>query len=408
MPLFEYRARDHGGGLVTGSIESPRREDVALQLDHLGYIPVGIKEMGLKRGSFLNTDLFNSKTISPDELIVFTRQLHTLYSAGLSITYAFQALMDQTENAWFRGVIGQILASIEGGSSFSEAMERHPKVFDPLYINMIKAGEAGGILDMTLDRLAQMLEHAKETQERIRAATRYPKIVIISLLLAVIILMTFVIPQFVKLYSGFKVPLPIPTRILIGANNLFHDYWYFLLLIGAAGYWSVRTYIKTESGRWNWDNQKIKLPVFGPIFLKTALSRFARVFGNLTRTGLPILQTLEMVSMVVGNVVIAKVVGDIRDSARRGKGLVEPMKGSRVFPPIVIQMMAIGEETGKVEEMLMKVSEYFDRDVEYAIKNLSASIEPILLACVGGMVLFLALAVFMPWWNLISVFKGGH
>jgi type II secretory pathway component PulF len=408
MPVFLYRARDHSGGLVTGSIESSRREDVALQLDHLGYIPVGIQEQGLKRGSLLKRDLFNSKNVSQDEMIVFTRQLHTLFSAGLSITYAFQALMDQTENSWFKVVNGQILASIEGGCSLSEAMAKHPKIFDSLYVNMVKAGEEGGILDSTLDRLAQMLEHSKETQERIRAASRYPKIVIIALLFAVVILLTFVIPQFVKLYSGFKVPLPLPTRILIGANTVFHDYWFVLLAVGLAGYWGVRTYIRTGSGQWNWDNLKIKLPVFGPIFLKTALSRFARVFGNLTRSGLPVLQTLEMVSMVVGNVVIAKVVGDIRDSARKGKGLVEPMKGSRVFPPIVIQMMAIGEETGKVEEMLLKVSEYFDRDVEYAIKNLSASMEPILLVGVGGMVLFLALAVFMPWWNLISVFKGGH
>jgi type II secretory pathway component PulF len=253
-----------------------------------------------------------------------------------------------------------------------------------------------------------MMEHSKETQERIRAATRYPKIVLISLLIAVVILMTFVIPQFVKLYSGFKVALPLPTRILISANNIFHQFWPLLFLLGAGSVWGVRAYLKTESGRWKWDSQKIKLPVFGPIFLKSSLSRFARVFGNLTRTGLPILQTLEMVSMVVGNVVIEKLVVDIRDSARKGKGLVEPMKGSKIFPPIVIQMLAIGEETGKVEEMLMKVSEYFDRDVEYAIKNLSASLEPILLAGVGGMVLFLALAIFMPWWNLISVFRGGH
>ncbi|MBI3594335.1 MAG: type II secretion system F family protein [Nitrospirae bacterium] len=408
MPVFEYRARDHSGGLVTGSIESPRREDVALQLDHLGYIPVGIKEMAFAGPSLFKRDFFHSNTINQDELIVFTRQLHTLFSAGLSITYAFQALMDQTDNAWFKGVIAQMLASIEGGSSLSESMERHPKIFDPLYVNMVRAGEAGGILDTTLDRLAQMLEHAKETQERIKAATRYPKIVVISLLIAVVILLTFVIPQFVKLYSGFKVALPLPTRILIGVNNLFHQFWPLFLLLGAGGVWGVKAYLKTDSGRWKWDSQKIKLPVFGPIFLKSALSRFARVFGNLTRTGLPILQTLEMVSMVVGNVVIAKLVGDIRDSARKGKGLVEPMKGSNIFPPIVIQMMAIGEETGKVEEMLMKVSEYFDRDVEYAIKNLSASLEPILLASVGGMVLFLALAIFMPWWNLISVFKGGH
>ena len=408
MPVFEYRARDSSGTLVTGSIETLHRDDVALQLDHLGYIPVGIRETGRKGFSFFKGDLFRNRSVSSEELIVFTRQLHTLFSSGLSFTYAFQALMDQTENPYFKGVIGQILAAIEGGSSLSDALERHPKIFDPLYISMIRAGETGGILDATLDRLAQMLEHAKETEERVRAATRYPKIVLISLLLAMVILLTFVIPQFARLYSGFKVALPLPTRILIGANLFFHRFWLLLLGFGAAGGWCARYYIATSSGRLKWDSLKIRFPVFGPIFLKTALSRFARVFGSLSKTGLPILQTLDMVTMVVGNVVIAKWVREIRESARKGKGLVEPMRASKIFPPIVIQMMAIGEETGKIEEMLMKVSEYFDRDVEYAIKNLSASLEPILLVGVGGMVLFLALAIFMPWWNLISVFKGGH
>ncbi|MHB8483545.1 MAG: type II secretion system F family protein [Nitrospiria bacterium] len=407
MPVFQYRARSQSGELVIGSIETLRREDVALQLDRLGYIPVGIKESRKTTLTLLKGDIFRSRAVLQDDLIVFTRQFHTLLSAGLSLTYSFEALRDQTENLKFKGVISRLLADIEAGNSISDALSRHPKIFDPLYINMIKAGEAGGILDITLERVAQILEHSKETGERIRAATRYPKIVLISLLLAVIILMMFVIPQFVKLYSGFKVALPLPTRILIGANNLFHFYWPVLLLTGVGVYWGTRVYTHTESGRRKWDGLKLKMPVFGKIYLKTALSRFARVFGNLTRTGLPILQTLEMVSCVVGNVVVARVVETVRDSARKGKGLVDPMKSSGIFPPIVIQMIAIGEETGKLEEMLLKVSEYFDRDVEYAIKNLSASLEPILLLGVGCMVLFLALAVFMPWWNLISVFKGG-
>jgi type II secretory pathway component PulF len=410
VPLFKYRARDRSGVLITGSIEGLRRDDVAIQLDHLGYIPVGIHEAESASFSFsfLQKNLWLGQSIKPEELIVFTRQLQTLFSAGLSITYSLQALIDQSENLFLKGAVTRILADIEAGSSLSDAMAQHPKIFDSLYINFIKAGEAGGILDSTLDRLALILEHAKETDERIRAAIRYPKIVLFSLLFAVIILLTFVIPQFVKLYSGFKVPLPLPTRILIGADHLFHAYWIVFLIIGIGVTFGVKTYIDTESGRMKWDRQKIKLPVFGNIFLKTALSRFARIFGNLTRSGLPILQTLEMVSMVVGNAVIAKVVNDVRESVRKGKNLVEPMEISGVFPPIVIQMMAIGEETGKLEEMLIKVSDYFDRDVEFAVKNLASSIEPILLFAVGGMVLFLALAVFMPWWNLISVFKGGR
>ena len=268
MPVFQYRARNQSGELVIGSIESLRREDVAFQLDSLGYIPVGIKELRKTTLTFLKADIFRSSSASQEDLIVFTRQLHTLLSAGLSITYSFEALKDQTENLRFKGVISRILTDIEGGNSISDALSRHPKIFDPLYINMIKAGEAGGILDITLDRLAEILEHSRETEERIRAATRYPKIVLISLLLAVIVLMTFVIPQFAKLYSGFKVALPLPTRILIGANNIFHVYWSVFLLLGVAIYWGVRAYTHTDSGRRKWDGLKLKITFFGKIFFR--------------------------------------------------------------------------------------------------------------------------------------------
>ncbi|HUK55954.1 MAG TPA: type II secretion system F family protein [Nitrospiria bacterium] len=405
MPVFQYRARDKYGSLSTGTIETSSRDAVATQLDHLGYHPVSIEEMRKKLGVADVLDRFTR--VSPEALIIFSRQLATLISAGLPFMSSFDALIEQTENKRLKDVIVQVRKDVEGGSSFSDALAKHPSVFSNLYVSMIRAGETGGVLDEILQRLATLAEHEATTRARIKAATRYPKIVIGALVIAFIILLQFVIPRFAALYASFKAQLPLPTRILIGINNGFQSYWWLILAVIVSVTFSTRTYVRTEAGRLWWDGVKIKLPVFGTIFLKTALSRFARVFGTLTRSGLSILQTLEIVSQTVGNTVISRVVDNIRDSARQGRGIVQPMQVSRIFPPVVIQMVSIGEQTGKMEEMLMKVSEYYDQEVEYSIRNLSTSLEPLLLAVIGGVVLFLALAIFMPWWNLINVFKGG-
>jgi len=406
MPTFRYKARDKFGALFSGAIETSNEDAVAAQLDTLGYIPVKIEEE--RKSSLIGPNFLERfQPITSEDLIIFSRQLATLINAGLPFITSLDALIEQTENKRLKRLITQIRRDLEGGSSFSEALAKHPSVFDDLFVNMVRAGEAGGVLDEILDRLATLAEHDAETRARIKAATRYPKIVIAAITVAFLILVTFVVPKFAELYAGFKAELPLPTRILIGINNFIHHYWYLALLAIGAAVVGIRQYIRTPAGRFQWDGLKIKLPVFGPIFLKTALSRFSRIFGTLTRSGLPILETLEIVSKTVGNVVIAGVVDNIRDSARQGRGVVQPMRLSRIFPPTVTQMVAIGEETGKMEEMLMKVSNYYDRDVEYAIRNLSTTMEPLLLAVIGGMVLFLALAIFLPWWNLIRVFKGG-
>jgi type II secretory pathway component PulF len=405
VPVFTYRARDKYGSLFTGTIDTSGPDAVASQLDHLGYHTVSIEEQrpGVGAGEFFE----RFTRVSPQDLIVFSRQLATLISAGLPFMTSFDALIEQTQNKRLKKVIIQVRKDVEGGSSFSDALAKHPSVFSALYVSMIHAGESGGVLDEILQRLATLAEHEAETRARIKSATRYPKIVIGALVMASVILLQFVIPRFAALYANFKVQLPLPTRILIGINHAFQNYGWAILLLIILAVLAVRGYIRTEAGRLRWDGIKLELPIFGSIFLKTALSRFARVFGTLTRSGLSILQTLEIVSQTVGNTVISRVVDNIRDSARQGRGIVQPMQVSRIFPPVVIQMVSIGEQTGKMEEMLMKVSDYYDQEVEYSIRNLSTSLEPLLLAVIGGVVLFLALAIFMPWWNLINVFKGG-
>jgi type II secretory pathway component PulF len=406
MPYYRYKARDKFGASFSGTIETTAKEAVAAQLDSLGYFPVSIREENHFRLDV--GDLWDRfQPIRAEEMIVFSRQLATLIGAGVPFLASFDALAEQTANLRLRKIICQIRRAVEGGSSFSGALERYPKIFPPLYVSMVRAGEAGGVLEEILDRLATLAEHEAQTRARIKAATRYPKIVIGALVIAFSILVTFVIPRYSALYAGFHAELPLPTRIMIGINDAVRHYG--LLILGGvivAGF-AIRRAIQTDAGRLWWDGLKLKIPVFGPIFLKVALSRFARLFGTLTRCGLPILQTLEIVSTTVGNVVISRVVDNIWDAAREGRGIVQPMQVVKVFPPIVVQMFAIGEESGRIEEMMKKVSEYYDRDIDYAIRNLSTSLEPLLLSMIGVVILFLALAIFMPWWNLINVVKGG-
>ncbi|MBI3393751.1 MAG: type II secretion system F family protein [Nitrospirae bacterium] len=405
MPTFHYRARSQDGEPVTGAIETSGPEAVADHLAGLGYVPVSIEE---KKEGALSGDLLETfRRITPQDRIVFSRQLATLINAGIPLTTALDTCASQSENPKIREVLIQVRKDIEGGSSFSAALARHPKAFDNLYVGMIRAGEEGGVLDEILERLATLAEHEAETRARVKAAVRYPIIVVVAICIAFAILVTLVIPQFAKLYAGHKVALPFPTRVLIGINYVVQNYWFLILGgLGAAAL-GLRAFVKTGPGREALDRFKLTMPIFGRLILKVLLSRFALIFATLNRSGLPILQTLEIVGGTIGNVIVTRAVESVRDSVREGRGLSGPMKTSGLFPPLVTHMVAVGEDTGNLDEMLTRVSEYYDREVEYAIRNLSTMIEPILLLFIGGMVLFLALGIFLPMWDMMSVFKGG-
>ncbi len=409
MPVFEYKARDRGGRLLTGAFESSSRDAVADQLEAQGCWPVAIVE---KQESLLSSDfsgfLARFQTVTDNDRLFFTRQLYSLLAAGVPFSGSFHALISQTENPKLKLLLEQVRRDVEGGMSFSQALQKHSDVFDGLYISMIGAGEQAGVLDTILDRLVQLGEHEQETRQRIKTATRYPKIVIGGMMLAFVILMIFVVPTFAKMYGNFKVQLPLPTRIMIGMNNVFIGYWW-LVLSGAAGAWyGGKRFLATPAGREHWDGWKLKIPLFGPIFLKSALSRFALVFAILSRSGLPVLQILDVVSKTVGNTVLAKLVNGISDAVKEGSNLSAPMREAKLFPPVVLQMVAVGEETGQLDKMLMNISQYYDREVDYSLKTLSSALEPVLLAVIGGMVLLIALAIFMPWWDMMKVFKPGH
>ena len=404
MPLYHYRARDKDGALLTGTIEAARKEGVADQLAGMGHIPVLIEEHEPSPLSGLDLGALFAKVTSQD-LIIFSRQLSTLMSAGIPFIQSLVTLERQSESPRLKAAIAQIRRDVEGGSSLSDALARQPKIFNKLYVSMVRAGETAGILDDILSRLALLAEHEAETRERVKTAVRYPLIVVIAICAAFAFLVTFVIPKFAGIFAQFKTELPLPTRVLININYIVQNYWYLIILSVILAVWAVIWYLGTPAGRWQWDRLKLRLPVFGILFQKVALSRFARTFGAMQKSGISMMLTIEIASETVGNVVIARAVDDMGASLRDGKGLTTPMVSSGLFPPLVIQMMSVGEETGQLDAMMNKVSDYYDMDVEYTLRRLSTLIEPILLLFVGGMVLFLALGIFLPMWNLMSLFK---
>lgn len=403
MPIYRYKARDKYGNAITGTMEAPNYEKLGLQLYELGYIPVFLEEA---RGETVALNLIEKyRRVKTEHLILFTRQLATMLNAGIPLSKSLESLTTQTEGTKLKRINTEVRRDIEAGSTFSDALSKHGKVFSALYVNMIKAGEASGTLDHVLNRLVALIEHERDTRARLNAATRYPKIVVLGITIAFAILMTFVVPKFISIFESAKLTLPLPTRILILINYTVHTYWYVLIGVIAIGFLIFYQYIHTTKGRLLWDTLKLKTPIIGPLFLKVAMSRFSSVLGTLYKSGLPILQALDIVTDVVGNAFISKLIKELHGRVKEGEGLAQPMKGYPIFPPMVSQMVAVGEETGAMDEMLAKVSQYYDTEVDYAIKNLSTFVEPILLLFLGVMVAFLALSIFMPMWDLTQMAK---
>jgi len=403
MPSFLYRARDKSGALVRGSLEAASMNEIEASLDRMGLIPIKIMP---GKASFRLPDLKHYfEKVPPQELIIFSRQLATLFGAGVPLTKALFTLERQASAEAFRKIVKSLREDIEAGSGLANAIRKYPAVFPELYASMIEAGEAGGILEEVLKRLAAMLEKNSENRARIKSATLYPKIVVGGLAIAIIILMSFVVPRFSQLYSSFKIELPLPTRMLIAISDFALSYWYLFLSGAIALFLALKAFLRTERGKDFWDRSIIKIPIFGPLILKSVLSRFSRVLGSLYRSGLPILQSLDIVSRAVDNRLIAAEVKRIEGEVRAGRPLSEELGKSGQFPPMVVQMVGVGEDTGNLDEMLDKVSEYYDQEVDASIRNLASTLEPVLLAFIFAVVLFLALAIFLPMWDIIKVVK---
>jgi len=405
MPNFKYKVRDRSGKAIAGAIDAPTLQIAGDRLFQLGYFPIKIEEEG-KDLSLTPSDLWQRfQKVKLEDLLFFSQQLSTLYKAGIPLLTGLRSLSEQIENKKLKPILEAISRQIERGSTLFEAVSRYPKVFSPVYVNMVRAGETSGMLGQSLDRFVTLANRELRARQRIKEATRYPKIVILSLATAFAVLITFVIPRFGEVFSRFNTPLPLPTRVMIALNHAFHGYWYLVLASLFGIPFLIRHYIQTEKGKYFWDKLKTRIPIFGSLFLKIALSRFAYTFVMLNRSGIPILQTLEITSTTINNAILTQAIKKIREKVREGSSLAEAMKESGSFTSLVIQMLSVGESSGTLDEMFMRVTEYYDIEVESSIKKLSTYVEPTLTVFLGVVVLFLALAVFLPWWNLASLFR---
>ena len=405
MPNFKYKVRDRSGKAIAGTIDAPTPQIAGERLYQLGYFPITLKEEG-NAVSLNPSDLWGRfQKVKLEDLIFFSQQLSTLYKAGLPLLTGLVSLAQQTGNKQFKVILKAISHQIERGSTLFEAMSRYPQVFSPVYVNMVRAGETSGTLGESLDRFVTLADRELRTRQRMKEATRYPKIVMLSLGIAFAVLIIFVIPRFAEVFSRFNTPLPLPTRVMIGVNDVFHTYWYLVLAALFGIPFLVRHYIRTEKGKYFWDKLKTRIPIFGPLFLKIALSRFAFIFVLLNRSGIPILQNLEITSKTINNVILSQAIEEMGKRIREGSSLNDAMSETGRFTPLVIQMISVGESSGTLDEMLTRVTDYYDLEIESSIKKLSTYVEPTLTVFLGVVVLFLALAVFLPWWNLASLFK---
>jgi type II secretory pathway component PulF len=405
MPIFKYKVRDKSGNPVVGTIDAPDIHVAGDQLYASGYLPIAIEETE-EAFSVSISDLWRRfQKVTVEELILFSQQFSALYKAGLPLLAGLESITQEVKNQKFRNVLEEVRQQIEGGSTLHVAMSKYPDVFSTVYVNMVRAGETSGMLGEALDRFITLADRELRTQQRVKEATRYPKIVILSLTIAFAVLVTFVIPRFATVFAQFKTPLPLPTRIMIGINDIFQNYWYLVLIAVIGIPILLKRYLKTEKGRIFWDSLKMRIPVFGSIFLKIALSRFSYTFVMLNRSGIPILQTLEITSTTINNTSLSQSIEEISRTVREGRSLADAMRETGKFTPLVLQMVSVGESSGTLDQMLTRITEYYDVEVENMIKKMSTYIEPILTLFLGVVVLFLALAVFLPWWNMAKLFR---
>lgn len=405
MAVFLYKARDQQGSLVNGQVEAASVDQVQNNLFEQGLVPLTVRE--LKPGGVslqTITNIFNR--VKAEELMVFTRQFYTLFRAGVSMDTIFSTLIKQVSNKRLKEALSKIRADVAGGSSLSQSFNKHPLVFNELYVAMLAAGEEAGILEQVLSELVRLIEKEEETRRNIKSATLYPKIVIVVLTSAIAFLMSVVVPKFAKFYSHYQAELPLPTQLMIGFSEFVRTYWYIAILIVLACFYAYHRYYHTNVGRLKIDTLKFKMPIFGDLSMKVANSRFGHILAALYKSGLPMPRSLDVVSNVIGNEAFALEVKKIRDSIQKGVTLSDAMGKQTLFPPVMIETTAVGERTGALDDMLSAIAEHYDLEVSHTIKNLTTLLEPVLLVTIFGMVALLALAIFLPIWNISSVVTG--
>ena len=405
MQRFAYTGRTQGGEKMQGFLEADSAADCATSLMRGGISPVTIQETSQSERRDAGTgglSLF-APTVKPIDVQLFSRQLYTLMRSGVPILRSLSGLIESTTNVALARMITSLKESLEAGRDLSTAMRQHPEVFSPFYVAMVRVGEATGRLDEIFLRMFEHLEFERETRARIKEALRYPSFVMIAMVVAVAVINVFVIPAFAKVYAGLGAELPLMTRILIETSRITLAYGWFMLaglVLAVAGF---RMWRATDAGRLIWDRFKLRLPLTGSIILRSTLARFARTLALSLKSGIPAAQALSVVAEVTDNAWVASRVEQMRNGIERGESILRTAQTAAVFNPVVLQMFAVGEETGSVDELMQEVADMYEREVDYEIKTLAARIEPIVIVAMGGIVLVLALGVFLPMWDLASV-----
>jgi len=404
VPTYRYSAMDQNGRTVTGTLEADSFELVRAKLSDLSYHVLSIKQS--KNTSGFKDAFTNLQRVKLRDLVVFSRQFATMIDAGLSVVKCLDILQKQTRNPKMKEVIGEVKRDVAGGMSLTEAIQKHPRIFSPLYINMMRSAEAGGILDQVLDRLSGFLEKEQETRNKIKSAMTYPAVVFCFATLMLLGLLFFVLPKFKGIFETMGLDLPLTTKLMLNSSTYMKNYWYIFLVVIVGSVVLIKAFSQTERGKYAIDAAKLRLPIFGDLILKTCVSRFARTFGTLITSGVPVLRALEIVSETAGNRVISETVVRAKHSIKEGEKISTPLFGSKIFPVMVTQMIAIGEETGRLDQMLEKVSNFYDDEVDNTLKSLTSLIEPLMIVGLGLIVGFIAVSVISPIYSLVGSLGG--
>ncbi len=405
MPTFTYQAINETGSAVRGTVDAETATQAERLLDDQGLMPMAIQSAQESRGSWWHTVQTRLESVKLRELIIFTKQMQTMLKAGIPMVRLLQVLEHQTQNRRLKQVVADVARDIREGKSLHQALSEHSHVFSRLYLSMIQAGETSGSLTEILDRLIYIIEHEHKIKSDIRSALQYPIMVVVALGIAFFVLLTYVIPKFAVIFASAGIDLPLPTRVAVGLYDLLSLYWYLLIVALVILITGLVLFVKTATGRFVRDTFLLNLPIFGSLFQKAAMSRFASIFAILQSSGVPVLETLRVLSETIGNSAISRSFDRVRDRITEGQGISIPLKTARYFPPMVVDMVAIGEETGNLDDMMRDVSVHYDDEVSYAVKGLSDALGPVLIVGLAAVVGFFALAIFMPMWDLTQTIR---
>ena len=403
MAIYNYKARDNNGRLIKGAMEAASKNELVEKLKKMGYMVTGVSEV--TAGFSIESVFENLKRIKSDDMLMFYIQLSNMINAGITILMSLSTLGRQVENKALRETIEGVVRQIEGGSTLSDALTGHGKVFPKLFVNMIKAGEASGSLDTVLMRYAKFYENQEDIKEKVKGALFYPMILFSFGTAVMLFIVTFVIPQFAQIYIRAGVQLPIPTLIVYKAGFMIKNYWYWLFALLIALYALAKLYSRTERGALFIDNLKLNLPIIGPLYRKVAIARFTRTLSTLLSSGVPILTSLDITKEVAGNKILENIIANVRRYVEKGEKLAEPLKVSGEFPPDVIQMISVGEESGGLDAMLEKIADFYDMTVSYAIKKLTTVIEPLFLMVMGVMVGVIMASMLLPIFDMVKTLR---